>query len=71
MQHNMYGDNFTKNTIGQFCFSVSPYYGKIVMVSTHNKMNEVDMEPIYGYYEKYSLVPMGGGGPLDQFGACK
>jgi hypothetical protein len=31
------------------------------MVSTHNKMNEVDMEPIYGYYEKYSLVSMGGG----------
>ena len=30
------------------------------MVSTQNKMNEVNMEPIYDYYEKYSLVPMGG-----------
>ena len=30
------------------------------MVSTQNKMNEVNVEPIYDYYEKYSLVPMGG-----------
>jgi len=34
-------------------FSVSLEYSKIAMVSTQNKIDEVDMEPISDYYEKH------------------
>jgi len=36
-----------------FYSSVSSEYSKIAMVSTQNKMDEVDMEPISDYYEKH------------------
>jgi hypothetical protein len=52
-QHNMYGGNFTKILMVTSFFSVSLEYSKKAMVSTQNKIDEVDMEPISDYYEKH------------------
>jgi hypothetical protein len=51
--NNMHEAIFTKILMANSFFSVSSEPSNIAMVSTHNKMAEVDTEPSSDYYDKH------------------